>query len=251
MRRSRFIAGAMGLGLAASVLGISPLAGPAGAATTAKSLYEAALKQAGKQNVHFVSKATEAGAVFEVIGDTGQTSGSQALVLEKGSTVEDFEVIVKGSTAYVRGNDTALAQILGLTTAQSTKYADTWLSFPTSNTTLAELIGGLRNRDLSGELQMSGPYSFGPKKTIAGHATQGIRGSAATSTGSKVPIILYVETGATPRPVEEVTSAATSSSESAAATSISGTVTYSKWGEKTHPSAPPHPVALLPLLPSG
>jgi hypothetical protein len=248
MRRSHRIAGAVGFSLATALAGTTAVATSAEAAGSAQALYKAALKIAGAQNVHFVSKATESGAVFEVIGDTGKTAGSQALVLEHGSTVEDFGVIVKGATSYVRGNATALTMILGLTAADSTKYANKWLYFPTSNTGLAQLVGGLRNKDLAGELEMSGPYTFGGKKTIAGHATQGIKGSATTSTGSKVPITLYVETGGTPRPVREVTSASTSNP---ASTGIQGTVTYSKWGEKTNPVAPPNAVSLLSLAPAG
>ena len=40
---------------------------------------------------------------------------------------------------------------------------------------------------------MTGPYTFGGTKMIGGHLAQAIKGTAATSSGTKVPIVLYVE----------------------------------------------------------
>jgi hypothetical protein len=98
---------------------------------------------------------------------------------------------------------------------------------------------------VASELQMSGPYTLGGTKKIDGLDTQAINGTAATSSGTKVPIVLYVEIGGTPRPVEEVTNPKGKSS------GITGTVTFSKWGEKTHPKVPKPSVPLVPLLPAG
>ncbi len=138
-----------------------------------------------------------------------------------------------------------MEKALGLTAAQSSTYANKWLSFPTSNTSLAELVSGLRNADVASEIQMSGPYTFGSSKTINGQATTAINGTAATSSGTKVAIILYVSTSGTPRPVEEVTNPKAKSS------SIKGTVTFSNWGQVTHPQAPTKSSPLVPLLPSA
>ncbi|HEX3795604.1 MAG TPA: hypothetical protein VHV57_14015 [Acidimicrobiales bacterium] len=213
-------------------------AGAASTAVTAKAAYEAAIIQAGQQNLHFVSKATQQGIVLGVVGDAGKTSGSQVLIVQSGPTVETLEAILIGVTGYVRGNTAALERILGLTAAQSKKYASTWLAFPITNTTLADLVGGLQDKDIATELQMGGPYSFGPSKTIAGHATQAIDGFAASSSGAKVPVVLYVEKGKTPRPVQEVTN------PKKVNTTIQGTVTFSKWGEATHTKVPSHVVSL-------
>jgi len=243
MRRTLGAVGVMAAGL--SVLGSGLIVSPAGAALSAKAEYAAAIKQAGKQNLHFVSKATQQGIVLGVVGDAGKTAGSQVLVVESGTTVETLEAILVNSTGYVRGNLSALEKILGLTTAQAKKYASTWLSFPTSNTTLSDLVGGLRDQDIATELQMGGPYTFGPTKKIAGHATVSVDGFAATSAGAKVPVVLYVETGPTPRPVEEVTNPSKTN------TTIQGTVTFSKWGEKTHTKVPSGAVALTFTPPAG
>lgn len=180
-----------------------------------------------------------------MVGDTGKTAGSQVLEVHNGATTEQLAVVLIGSTGYIRGNESALEKVLGLTVAQSTTYTSKWLSFPTSNTALAELVSGLRNSDVALELRMTGPYTMGGTKMIAGHTVQAINGTASTSSGTKIPIVLYVSAGGTPRPVEEVTNPAAKSS------SITGTVIFSDWGEKTHPTAPAKSTPLVPLLPSA
>jgi hypothetical protein len=245
MRRSIQIIGAVAVGLATTAGGAMVATTSAAAATSAKAEYQAALKAAAAQNVHFVSRATEQGISLVVIGDTGKTSGSQVIEVISGSSKEKLAVVLIGSTGYLRGNDAALQKVLGLTTAQSATYTNKWLSFPTSNTSLAELVSGLRNADVASELQMTGPYVFGQTKKVAGQNAQIIKGMAATSSGTKVPIVLYVQTSGTPRPVEEVTNPTPKSS------TIEGTVTFSKWGEETHPKAPSSSIPLVPLLPAG
>jgi hypothetical protein len=245
MRRNIQIIGAVAVTLVTTAAGALADAGSADAAASAKSEYQAALKTAASQSVHFVSKATEQGISLEVVGDTGKTSGSQVIEVISGSSTEKLAVVLIGSTGYVRGNDAALQKVLGLTVALSATYTDKWLSFPTSNTSLDELVSGLRNSDVASELQMTGPYTLGQTKKVAGQNAETIKGTAATSSGTKVPIVLYVEASGTPRPVEEITNPTSKSA------TIKGTVTFSKWGEKTHPKAPTSSIPLVPLLPAG
>jgi hypothetical protein len=245
MRRSYRIAGTVAATLAAAAAGVAAASGSAIAATDAKTKYQAALKAAAAQNVHYVSRATEQGISLEVVGDTGKTSGSQVLEVQNGSITEQLSVVLIGDTGYLRGNMSALEKVLGLTAAQSSTYKNRWLSFPTSNRSLSELVSGLRDSEVASELEMTGPYTFGGTKVIGGHLTQAIKGIAATSSGTKVPIVLYVESSGTPRPVREVTNPAAKSS------AIQGTVTFSNWGEVIHPVAPSTSVQLIPLLPAG
>jgi hypothetical protein len=245
MRRSINIIGAVAVSLATTAVAALADAGSADAATSAKAEYQAALKAAASQSVHFVSKATEQGIALEVIGDSGKNSGSQVLAVKSGTTTEELSVIRIGSTGYLRGNDAALVKVLGLSAAQSTSYTNKWLSFPTSNTSLAELVSGLRTADVASELEMTGPYTLGGTKTIAGQMTQAIKGTAATSSGTTVPIVLYVTASGPVRPVEEVTDPTAKNAP------IQSVVTFSKWGETTHPKAPSKSISLLPLLPAG
>jgi len=245
MRRSYRIAGTVAATLAAAAAGVAATSGSATAAVVAKSKYQAAMKAAAAQNVHYVSTATEQGISLEVVGDTGTTSGSQLLEVQKGSITEELSVVLIGKTGYVRGNVSALENVLGLTAPQSNTYQNRWLSFPTSTGSLSELVSGLLDSDVAPELEMTGPYTFGGTKVIGGHLTQAIKGTAASSSGTKVPIVLYVDSSGTPRPVQEVTN------PNAKGSAIRGTVTFSNWGEVTHPVAPATSVPLVPLLPAG
>jgi hypothetical protein len=245
MRRSYRIAGTLAATLAAVAAGVAVGSGSATAATVAKSKYQAALNATAAQNVHYVSRATEQGISLEVVGDTGKSSGSQTLEVQNGSTTEELSVILVGKTGYLRGNASALEKVLGLSAAQSGRYTNRWLSFPTSNGSLSELVSGLRDSGVASELEMTGPYSLGGTKMIGGHLTQAIKGTAATSSGTKVPIVLYVESSGTPRPVQEVTN------PNAKSSAIQRTMTFSNWGETTHPVAPAKSVALVPLLPAS
>jgi hypothetical protein len=244
LRRSYRIAGAVAATVAAVAAGVAGASGTATAATVAKAKYQAALRGAA-QNVHFVSRTTQQGITLEVVGDTGETSGSQVLAVQDGSITEELAVVLVGSTGFLRGNQSALEKVLGLTTAQSSTYTNKWLSFPTSNDSLSELVSGLRDSEIASELAMTGPYAMGGTKMIDGQLTQAIKGKAATSSGTKVPIVLYVATTGPPRPVREVTNPDAKSS------AIQGTVTFSDWGETTHPVAPATSTPLVPLLPAG
>jgi hypothetical protein len=240
MQTSRRYAAVLVSLAAAAVVG---LAGPAGASTSAQGTYDAALKIAGSEGVHYVSTAKEQGVSIKVVGDTGKSSGSQTLSVHKGTLTETLTVTLIGSTGYVKGNTPALLNVLGLTATQSGKYNGKWLYFPSNSATLSELVTGLRQKDVPKELKMSGPFTFGPSKTIAGQKAKSIRGSVSSSSGGKVPVVLYVASGSAP--VEEVTN------PGATGTAITGVVTFTKLGEKVHFSTPAHASSLLALAPAA
>jgi hypothetical protein len=231
---------------AASVLTATSLlaAGPAAASTqNPQAIYKAAIAAAGDQGVHFVSHASQGGTSIDVTGDTGATSGAQSLTVHNGSVVEHLNAVLVGSIGFVKGNAAALHNIIGLTTTQSSKYTNKWLSFPTANNSLDELIGGLENKQVSSELQMNGPYTFGKATTVAGQNALAIKGSVSTESGTKVPVVLYVPATGRQLPIEEVTNPGAGKNSS----TIHGTVAFSNWGEKTVEKVPPHAVSLLTL----
>jgi hypothetical protein len=236
---------AAALAIPLAVLSAATSITPAGAASqSAQSLYDAAIQAATSQGVHFESVATQSGTTLRVTGDTGVQSGAQTLIVTKGNVVENVTAMVVGSTGYVKGNSTALRNIFGLTSAKASKYANKWLSFPTSNQAFATLVSGLKNSDVANELQMQGPYTYGTAQTVGGHHALAVQGSVTDGSGAKVPVILYVPALGTPQPIEQVTNPGAKSSSS-----IHGTVMFSKWGEKTNETAPAHAVSLLKLAP--
>jgi hypothetical protein len=244
------IAAAVALALAA----VPNVAGAAGTTTTtsagnatATAEYNAALKAVGNKGVHFSSIAKQNGATLAVTGDAGATSGAQTLAVKNKNVTERLSARVVGTTGYVKGNDSALLNVIGLTKAEATKYAGRWLSFPTSNTGLAELVGGLLSSQVAKELQVGGPYSFGKSATVAGQKATAIVGSVATESGSKVPVLMYIPASGSPLPIQEVTN----SSNSGGTSAIHGVVTFSDWGENKKQSAPAGAFSLLKLTPAS
>ena len=245
MRRFPVIVGAVTCTLATAAGALAASPGVSGAAGNAQATYKAALAYAATQNVHYVSKATQGAAVLSVTGDTSPTAGTQSLIVKSTAATETLTTALIGKTGYVRGNGAGLAHILGLTAAEATTYTNKWLSFPTGNQQLDALVSGLRNKDVAAELKMSGPFSFGSATTIGGQSAQAVKGFISDSTGKKVATTLYVQSGSTPRPLQEVTTSTPGK------TSVAGSVTFSNWGQQTHVSKPSHAVSLLSLAPAG
>jgi len=247
-RASTWAAAAAGAlaGLAALVAG-APGAQAATAQPSAQSEYQAAMKSVGSLGVHFSSSATQQGISLQVDGDAGATSGAETIVVKRGGQTERMHAMVVGSTNYLNGNKAALHQVLGMSEAQSSKYAGTWLSFPTSVTGLSGLVGGLLNSQVQSELQFNGPYRYGRSATVAGRPALAVKGSVRGQDGGSVPVVLYVPASGTPYPLEEVTNPG----NEGGADAVHGTVTFSEWGEQTSEQKPTQSVSLLKLLPSS
>ena len=146
------------------------------------------------------------------------------------------------------GNKAALQHVIGLTAAQSSKYANTWLSFPISNQELGELVGGLLSSQVSKELEIGGPYTYGKDATVAGQKATAIKGSVATQSGGKVPVVLYIPASGTPLPIE---GSDQRRQRPRARRPSHGVVTFSNWGENQSQAAPTHTTSLLKLVPAS
>jgi len=248
LARTAAAACAAALGALSAVAAPALVAGAAGATNpSAQSEYQPAMKAVGHQGVHFSSTASQNGVTIRVSGDTGASAGMQVLTVHNGSLTERMTALVVGSTGYVNGNSAALHHVIGLTSAQSSKYAATWLSFPTSNNGLDELVTGLLNSQVASELEMTGPYTYGPTATVGGRSALTIHGYETTQGGGKVVTVLYVPATGTPLPIQEVTNPAGTGGRSA----IRGTVTFSHWGERTTEQAPARSVSLLKIVPTS
>ncbi len=248
LRPSAVAVGAASLAALAVVGACGTPAGAASApAKSAQSEYQAAVKAAANQSVHFQTDVTQGKVTLQQSGDAGANSGSESLTVHNGKLAEHMTTEVVGRTGYLKGNTTGLQNILGLSAAQASKYAGRWLSFPMSNSNLAQLAAGLLRSQVATELSFSGPFTFVTDTTVNGQHAVGIRGSVSTNNSSSVPEILYVPSTGKPLPIEEVTNPGAK----AQSTSIHGTVTFSNWGEHVAVSAPAHSVSLLKLAPTS
>jgi hypothetical protein len=217
----------------------------AGSTPSAQAEYDDALKAAGRQGVHFESALFQGGVSIQVSGDSGATSGAQTITVKRGNLTEHVKALVVGKTGYISANATALRYVVGLTGSQASKYANKWLYFPTSNTSLAELVAGLENAQVASELQMTGPFTYGHTTTVEGQRARAIRGFVTSETGSKVRVVLYVPASGSPTPIQEVTNPGAPKGSPV----VHGSVTLSHWGQQVSQTAPTHAVSLLKLNP--
>ena len=225
--------------------GVVPVTAAGATTPSAQAEYNAALKAAGSQGVHFESALSQGGVSITVNGDSGATSGAQTITVTRANLTERVRAMVIGKTGYISANATALRYVVGLSTTQASKYAGKWLFFPTSSAGLAELVAGLEYSQVASELQMTGPYSYGPTTTVQGQRARAIRGYVTSESGSKVPVVLYVSATGAPKPIEEVTNPGAQKGSP----TIHGSVTLSNWGQQITQTAPSHPVSLLKLNP--
>jgi hypothetical protein len=247
----RSTAVAVGAAACAALAALGACAASAGAASappqSAQSEYEAAVKAATNQTVHFQTNVTQGKVTLQQSGDAGSTSGSETLTISNGKSTEHMSAEVVGKIGYVKGNSTGLQSILGLSAAQARKYAGQWLSFPTSDSNLAQLVGGLLKSQVATEISFSGPFTKVSDATVSGQHAIGVKGSVGTSNGTSVPEILYVPSTGKPLPIEEVTNPGSK----ARTTDIHGTVSFSNWGEHVTVPAPAHSVPLSKLAPTS
>ena len=224
---------------------------PAGSASaparSAQSQYEDAVKAATNQTVHFQTDVTQGKVTLQQSGDAGTTSGSESITIHNGKSTELMDAEVVGTNGYVKGNTTGLEDILSLTPTQARKYQGQWLSFPMSNSNLAQLVGGLLKSQVATELGFSGPFTHVADAIVNGQNAIGIRGSVSTSNGTSVPEVLYVPSSGKPLPIEEVTNPGAN----VHATTAHGTVSFSNWGEHVEVPAPAHSVPLSKLAPTS
>jgi hypothetical protein len=227
------------------LVGLVPVTAAGASAPSAQAAYNAALKAAGRQGVHFESSLSQGSVSIQVSGDSGATSGAQTITVTRGNLTEHVKALVVGKTGYISANATALRYVVGLSATQASKYANKWLFFPTSSAGLAELVAGLENSQVASELQMTGPYSYGPTTTVQGHRARAIRGFVTSESGSKVPVVLYVAASGAPTPIQEVTNPGAQKGSP----TIHGSVTLSNWGQQITQTAPAHALSLLKLNP--
>ena len=237
--------GALG-GLGALTVG-APATSAGAAQPSAQAEYEAAMKTVGSSGVHFSSTASQGQVTVQVDGDAGASSGTETIVVKRNGVTERIHAMVVGSTNYFNGNKAALTQVLGFTNAQASKYAGTWLSFPTSVTGLSGLVSGLLSSQVRTEISLNGPYQYGTAATVNGQSALAIKGTVRNQSGTSTPIVLYVPASGTPHPLQEVVNSGSGGGSSV----IHETVSFTHWGEQPTAQAPAHSVSLLKLLPQS
>lgn len=235
-RRSRRAAGAATAGFLLLVVGA--WTAPAGAATSASTLYKDALATTKAWSVHYASDAIISKVPILESGDAGPASGTQVVLVGTGAMTDNASLIVIGDITYLRGNAAALQDLAGLSATTAANDVGHWLQFSSNNPAFSQVVAGIRSRDVAQEILMKGPFTLGKPKSIGGIRVDAIRGSQTLQGQKRMDAILYVEASSPHRVVEEDIVNAKGQP-----TGVEH-ITFSKWGESVRPLAPSGAITL-------
>lgn len=198
-------------------------AATASAATSPRDVYRTAMVAAAlEKSVHYVSASNLAGNSETIVGDAGLGRGIQRITFTKGGTTGHVTVLVVGQKAFVRGDAFTLTNFLGLTSAQTARYANRWFFVQGPSRTYAVVAEAVEYRSFVRDLLMRDPLTFAPQTSFHGRHATGIRSKTKDAT-----IDLFIGDGL-PVPLGQVVHRA------------QGTVTttLSHWNEDVSLSAP-------------
>jgi len=227
----------------------SPTAEPAttGGAAEARALYQQAVASTRASNgFHYVAVA--AGAFPQtIVGEAGQSGGSQTITVDSNYGSEQFTLLLVGSTVYFRGNVPSLEDQLGVSAASAPSVQGKWVSVVGANGPYPVLQPGITTGSQADEISLAPESSA--RVTDAG----GVR---ATRISGIVPATNTAPAGTgsldiAPRTDLPIRYSSTISNGSAVATF---TTTFSAWGVAPSVSAPTGAIAwssLTTAVPAG
>jgi hypothetical protein len=233
--------------VAALALAVLSVPAPVVAATRSTStspdaatLYRESLATTRSWSVHYVSSSTVSQVALLMSGDAGPASGTQTVATGKGNLNATITIDVIGGLTYVKGNAGGFQALVGMTAATAQQVAGHWIEFSTTNATFAQVVAGVRSRDVAKELQLKGQLTLGHATKLDGVAVDAIDGTQ-TFGRKKEHVVLYVRAHGSHVPVEEDAVDAKGKATGALR------VAYSHWGETVRPQAPQGAVPIGPV----
>lgn len=233
---------------AAPMAGASPAAASGSTTTTTpsvttagsskvspKTLLAASLGAANaKGSVHYVVHSSSGKDTITVTADAASTAGSQAIVLRVGKSTGHVTGTLVDNTVYFRGDTLGLEDYLGMPSTAAPKYAGKWISFGSSTKDYATIAKSMTLASALDQISVDAPLSSGGSSTRGGRRAVSIKGTTTSlsSSGHKGSAVLYVSAVGAPLPIAFL---GTGTQKAGAET---GSVTYSRWGERVRPAVP-------------
>ena len=201
------------------------MAGSASAAQSPAALMAASLGAGKAQgSVHYIARARFGALTVTIAGDAALDRGRQSITFTKSGRTGHATVLVVNNTAFIKGDAFTLTNYMQI----SGTLANKWLSLAHTAPAFKSVAEAVRLGSTLSELKMSAPLQIVPGRTIARTPTVGIRGKlpqgSLTSSAT-----LYVRAGATPLPVEQISTEANGASD---------VITFDHWKEKVVVVAP-------------
>ncbi len=241
---SRLTAGAI-LGvvgaLAASVMSSTIALGAAGSASQYQQEAIAAAQAANSLRVTATVKETllqtHKTYVIDSVIDMTQTESTTVVTEGKSHGT----ILVVPNLAYAKGTASFLEDIIGLSKAEASKYAEQWISISSSykyylSLVYAHIVSQLGSvATATGALKLSGPTKVDDKRVV--EVSGGLSTPLSLEFGKNGTQSLYVSTSSPFLPVSFVFSAVTKYSASETVREIE-TDTLSRWGEPVSVTPP-------------
>jgi hypothetical protein len=228
-----------------ATLATAPLVGSgvAGAATqTAGQLLASAGAAAkGQPSFHYVATDTQAGLSVTINGDVTRTEGTQTIVATIDGTVGHVTVSLVEGSAYFRGDEAGLQHFMQLSPALAAEYTNQWISLSKNDPGYAAIAAGLTTATALGQVEIGKPLSLRGVTKKMGQQVLTIGGTErGTPNGATkpvtIPVRLYVKASGAPLPVLYSATWVVDKHPQVQ------TVSFSRWKEPVHVTAPANPV---------
>ena len=170
----------------------------------------------------------------KVVQDSSLDSGKQTVAIGKGLA----STLLTGGAAYISGNGAGMTSYFGLPSALVQRLAGRWISVQPTDSAYKSVTANLSLPSALAEVTPSGKLVAGKRLKVDGQQVKTIAGTAPGGGGR---LTLFVSADARSLPVQAVESAGSGKSASGEI------VTFSRWGEQLHVSAPSEAVPFSTL----
>jgi hypothetical protein len=214
---------------------------PPGTATlpAARQLLRSALRAAGHVgSFHYVASSSLSGpngGSSRTIGDAGPDRGRQVIT----TGAQRFTVLVIGTACYLKGNAAALVSNLDFSSSDAATHAGQWISLAPADAPYATVYAAVTAPAAIADNITVVPQDLLPTTTVGGRTVQTVSGAIApvnipgqTTSTPKGTATLAVRASAPQLPVRYTERGTLNHQQSSA------TVSFSKWGESVHVTAP-------------
>jgi hypothetical protein len=210
----------------------------AGSAPTATALYREAMATTKAWTVHYLSESDVSKVPFEESGNAGPASGTQAIHIGHGATLDTASLVVIGDLTFVKGNKLAMEDLTGLSSTQADEVKGQWILFSSNNPAFSQVVVGVRSHDVAQEVALQGPYTLGPSRRLDGDQVISVRGTQKLQGVKRMRAILYMQASGHHQLVEEDTVGSNGKDNGAEH------IVFSTWGESVRPKAPDASITL-------
>jgi hypothetical protein len=222
--------------------------GVAGAATqtAGQVLASAGAAAKGQPSFHYVATDTQAGLSVTINGDVTRTEGTQTIAATIDGTVGHVTVSLVEGSAYFRGDEAGLQHFMQLSPALAAQYTNQWISLSKNDPGYAAIAAGLTTASALGQVEIGKPLSLRGVTKKMGQQVLTIGGTErGTPSGATkpvtIPVRLYVKASGTPLPVLYSATWIVDNHPQVQ------TVSFSRWKEPVHVTAPANPVPMSSL----